>query len=1324
MTLFQGFCPTSFEQFIRVLALQILGPGVTVFGAGPDGGREACFRGTVPYPFPPAQQWSGYGVIQAKFKQKRETTAKDQQWAATQLRSELERWLKRDERHPKPDYLIFCTNVELTSAPRGGRARIEKLLAAGANALGLKDVCIWDGVQLRGFVDRYESIRSRFSYFLTTGDLLGQFANRLSWHCDSDSVLTTYLCRELLQDEDARLSQAGDRSEDRIKLADVFVDLPVADIKPLAGDRSQQPIQSLHELATIASGKLDPLTLHEHTTRLAQDGQRMPLHSRYLLLGGPGSGKSTVVQFLAQINRAALLDRRPKHRLEGRVKNIVDALRARCRADLTEWPATPRFPIRIELNSFAQALASKEDGIETLSAYLRRNLSRDVQISHAELRSWLQMYPWLVVLDGLDEVPSSTNRREVVAAIQHFLAEARDLEADLLVVASTRPDGYHGELDGEDVTSRVLLPLPRKRALAYARRYVDAKSAGSDDPRSTALMTIIGKAIKSPLVARLMTSPLQVTFMVAVIAAIGRPSESRWQLFTDYYRTIYERELHKAVRPFNRILHERRQDIDALHHRIGFLLQARGEFVGGLDAALTAEEFEGLVDAALREDGLDHDELAEQRRMIVDAAKMRLVFITSRRANRLSFDVRSLQEYMAAAYLTDTDAADILQRLKAIARSAHWRNTLLFAIGRFFIEPRMRQHRDLVRLLCDDLNREDPPHANVKSGSRLALEILESGVVGNVPHVSRSLAECALKLLEIPPGLFEKNSIRLAGVHEEFMQPEYHCAVSIWLGQTEKQRTLSAWLLLLRLEQSGVAWAAEMARTHWPTSSSAGLMIMERWFGGAYDNQRTFTSAYWNLNDGHRHYRALSEMEVQRLDALIPRLPLRTCYQLISRTRNQRACLRKTRWLHALRRLFSKRRLEVSVSSAEVPDCLTLFLVRMQPRHKMRSMTRLLSQIDDTMDESWRQLQAVLQFTVEPTAGNLAAALRTLHRLGDDLDRELCMQFAPWPLTCCLSADSSQCSLETLAIQAEEGRLGDTDHWLSLQKHWRTPDLYAAEFIDSLHDNPLPLIGATVRIGADVAALMLSTTGVVQLLAGMLEDLPHSYARYHLIDALVTIMALSPAAIRVDPARVHPHLIAAARAGTVYSIPFTAETMQGIHADYYDALGSSTNLFSSSLPWALNQVSVDPLLLEFCAHPTRVGLLTCVVACIASGATLLPATLLQVTGHEVWNEHRWAHLFVQICRTDLEEQAALTLAAELPGIIESDSAPGSLLRLLILTLDKRAANAPTLEPILLAACALISATQWELLADAEHVKYRFSLTQTSELPALLSGSAR
>ena len=91
-----------------------------------------------------------------------------------------------------------------------------------------------------------------------------------------------------------------------------------------------------------------------------------------------------------------------------------------------------------------------------------------------------------------------------------------------------------------------------------------------------------------------MTSPLQVTFMATVVAARGKPGENRWQLFSNYYRTIYDRELQKAVPPYSEVLGLHQPTIDRLHHDVGFLLQFRGETTGGTDATMPMAEFEGL----------------------------------------------------------------------------------------------------------------------------------------------------------------------------------------------------------------------------------------------------------------------------------------------------------------------------------------------------------------------------------------------------------------------------------------------------------------------------------------------------------------------------------------------------------------------------------------------------------------------------------------------------------------------------------------------------------------------------------------------------------
>lgn len=97
-----GLSPRSFEQLIQTLAARVLGPGLVIFGDGPDGGREATFEGRVPYPSE-ADRWSGYTVVQAKFKQKTAGAGPDGKWAVDQLRAELEKFASRRKHLRRPE---------------------------------------------------------------------------------------------------------------------------------------------------------------------------------------------------------------------------------------------------------------------------------------------------------------------------------------------------------------------------------------------------------------------------------------------------------------------------------------------------------------------------------------------------------------------------------------------------------------------------------------------------------------------------------------------------------------------------------------------------------------------------------------------------------------------------------------------------------------------------------------------------------------------------------------------------------------------------------------------------------------------------------------------------------------------------------------------------------------------------------------------------------------------------------------------------------------------------------------------------------------------
>jgi len=178
-----GLGPQGFERLCRALAACVLGPGIEAFGSGPDGGREAAFRGPQQYPTS-ARPWDGYGVLQAKYKERLLGTGSDTAWLRRQVKAELEAWgdsgSGRVLNGQRPEYLIFATNVPLSSVRgSGGKDRIGDLIAGYVTVLGLKDWRVWDAAQITTLLDAYPQVRRAFAALITPSEVLARMHDQL-----------------------------------------------------------------------------------------------------------------------------------------------------------------------------------------------------------------------------------------------------------------------------------------------------------------------------------------------------------------------------------------------------------------------------------------------------------------------------------------------------------------------------------------------------------------------------------------------------------------------------------------------------------------------------------------------------------------------------------------------------------------------------------------------------------------------------------------------------------------------------------------------------------------------------------------------------------------------------------------------------------------------------------------------------------------------------------------------------------------------------------------------------------------------------------------
>lgn len=731
----------EFEHLTQALAIQILGSAVQAFGDGPDGGREAEFHGALTYPLPnPDGPWNGHGVLQAKFLQRPRGTTQDTSWFLNQVRSELRQWAnpksKRAHEGALPDYLLFSTNVVLSADPETGGIdsfkRIAKELVTELQ-LPIRDIRVWHFDQMCRYLDAYPTIRQTYSALTTPGDVLFRLRELVEGTAgDLGEFLANHSAKELATDQWVKLGQAGEPDNQRLPLAELAID-PTASYA--ANDGTHESVAAVGHIISHGDTVLRP------------SSRKGPHH--IALIGGPGQGKSTVGQILCQAYRVALL-KDAVDRLDDETMEVLTGFSDQIQRLGLSIPAARRWPIRINLSEYADAMAGGE--VVSILRYISSEISRRTpDITPIQLRAWLRAWPWLLVLDGLDEVASPQARDAVMERVHDFLLEATSADADVLIVATSRPQGYREEFSPKRYVHMRLEPLAAEDAVSYAAQLTQLRHRGDPETADRVLQRL-EEASEEELTARLMTTPLQVTIMAILLERRERVPQQRYRLFYDYYQAIYNREANKPG-PTARLIDDHRNAVNHLHERAGLLLQMRSEHDGESDASLSRDELFQIIEEHLITEGFEDTDSRTLATRMVDAAMRRLILLIPRKQDSIGFDVRSLQEFMAARAIVSEDAEETSKFLIAIAASAHWRNTWLLAAGQIFHErPGLR---DRLVTLLDEIQAENEVSLFIKPGSSLAVDLLRDDVAAKAPRFLRVLTKQALELLEDPLEEFE-----------------------------------------------------------------------------------------------------------------------------------------------------------------------------------------------------------------------------------------------------------------------------------------------------------------------------------------------------------------------------------------------------------------------------------------------------------------------------------------------------------------------------------------------------------------------------------------
>ncbi|KEP72802.1 hypothetical protein HR12_40140 [Microbacterium sp. SUBG005] len=278
---------------------------------------------------------------------------------------------------------------------------------------------------------------------------------------------------------------------------------------------------------------------------------------------------------LCQLYRASFIDQ--SDALSKQQQDLVSQLKAAMVRMGVRPPQVRRWPIFVDLSAFGDALSAHEN------YSLLRHIALSTRIHGEPMRpsdvvKWRSAWPWLLVLDGLDEVVHPTVRHRVSAALDEFLTDCSVNNADVLLVATTRPQGYRGELSDFGLQQLDLQYLSTEEALRYGQLL--AAERNSDD--QIALERVVGRlheAAANSTTSRLMTTPLQITIMSTLLERLSHVPDTRHALFDAYYKAIYTRERARAS-SLGLILTTHERVIDYLHEQVALFLHARGSGCG------------------------------------------------------------------------------------------------------------------------------------------------------------------------------------------------------------------------------------------------------------------------------------------------------------------------------------------------------------------------------------------------------------------------------------------------------------------------------------------------------------------------------------------------------------------------------------------------------------------------------------------------------------------------------------------------------------------------------------------------------------------------
>ena len=719
----------SFQKFAQSLIVSIHPETICLPVRQPDGGRDALL-------YHSALELKNFVVFQVKFSTKpKETSERDA--IDSLIKSEEEKVATLVQKGATHYYLV--TNVQGTShLGVGSIDRVNETLKERFNI----PCFVWWRDDLDARLDNASDVKWSFPEICRATDVLQFLIKRPDHTSDLEAAraITAYMSKQHGDDRDVKFKQV----ELKKRLTDLFVDIPI-------GQKGSHPdgtqVQRTHTSEGVIAQYLQQLdedlefeTEEDHPFNHGGLAAGFLLHmpfgngvTRLVLEGAPGQGKSTVTQFLCQVNRLKLL---PPRRTE------LDSVRG------VHSGAPTRAPFRIDMRDFAAwvsgrhpyakagEVAPPEEGQRSLESFLTMQIawhSGGLSLSQHHLLDFFVRAHSVVVLDGFDEVADIETRNRV---IEEICAAANRLDAHALslqIIVTSRPAAFVNSpgFPEEDWVHLELNDLKEPNIRAYKEKWSEAQDLDTDE--KDALTAILDEKIQQPHLRELSRNPMQLAILLQLMHVQGAAlPDKRTALYEEYMKIFLNREVEKK-----QIAGDHRELILSIHGLLAWVLQVQAE-TGQGSGSITMDALQTEVATYLKRE--EHDlTLAES---LLTGTVERVGALVSRVQGTFEFEVQPLREYFAARHLHKTAPnsppgrerrGTRPDRFVALASSSYWTNVTRFYCGFYDVGE--------LPSLVDGLMTvsERTGYKLITQPRQLALMLLSDYVFTQAPRSIRSL---------------------------------------------------------------------------------------------------------------------------------------------------------------------------------------------------------------------------------------------------------------------------------------------------------------------------------------------------------------------------------------------------------------------------------------------------------------------------------------------------------------------------------------------------------------------------------------------------------